>query len=117
MRQQGVMKTSITWSPGAGLNVLSVQRGEQAWTVTVDSRKPSRLPVRDAVRSPHRVTALTRERFGIFPLREHRLLLTLASGAGGVETSCAIAAFSLSACRVSHYRSRVGPSASRKLSG
>jgi hypothetical protein len=35
------MKTSITWSPAAGLNVVSVERGEQAWTVTVDSRQPT----------------------------------------------------------------------------
>jgi hypothetical protein len=29
-------------------------------------------PVRDAVSSPNRVTGLTRERFGVCPLREHR---------------------------------------------
>ena len=38
------MKTSITWSPAAGLNVVSVERREQAWTVTVDSRKPTFCP-------------------------------------------------------------------------
>src|ERR1700734_2695540 len=41
MRQQGAMKTSITWSPGAGLNVVGVERRERAWTVTVDSRQPT----------------------------------------------------------------------------
>ena len=44
MRQQGAMKTSITWSPAAGLNVVSVERREQAWTVTVDSRQPNFCP-------------------------------------------------------------------------
>src|ERR1700677_2941584 len=44
MRQQGAMKTSITWSPGAGLNVVGVERREQAWTVTVDSRQPTFCP-------------------------------------------------------------------------
>jgi transposase len=44
MRQQGEMKTSITWSPAAGLNVVGVERGEQAWTVTVDSRQPIACP-------------------------------------------------------------------------
>jgi transposase len=44
MPQQGAMKTSITWSPAAGLNVVSVERGEQAWTVTVDSRQPTFCP-------------------------------------------------------------------------
>ena len=44
MRQQGAMKTSTTWSPAAGLNVVSVERGEQAWTVTVDSRLPPFCP-------------------------------------------------------------------------
>ena len=38
------MKTSITWSPAAGLNVVSVERREQAWTVTVDSRQPTFCP-------------------------------------------------------------------------
>src|SRR6202161_2057383 len=33
------MKTSMTWSPAAGLNVVSVEAGEQAWTVTVDSQQ------------------------------------------------------------------------------
>src|SRR5271167_4775823 len=44
MRQQGAMKTSITWSPGAGLNVVGVERRERAWTVTVDSRQPTFCP-------------------------------------------------------------------------
>ena len=44
MRQQGAMKTSITWSPAAGLSVISVERREQAWTVTVDSRQPTFCP-------------------------------------------------------------------------
>src|ERR1700722_17627346 len=44
MRQQGAMKTSITWSPGAGLNVIGVGRRERAWTVTVDSRQPTFCP-------------------------------------------------------------------------
>jgi transposase len=38
------MKASITWSPAADLNVVSVERGEQAWTVTVDSRQPTACP-------------------------------------------------------------------------
>jgi transposase len=44
MRQQEVMKTSITWSPAAGMNVVSVERREQALTVTVDSRQPTFCP-------------------------------------------------------------------------
>ena len=44
MRQQEAMKTSITWSPAAGLNVVSVEWREQAWTVTVDSRLPGFCP-------------------------------------------------------------------------
>jgi transposase-like protein len=35
------MKTSIAWSPAAGLNVLSVERGEHAWIVTVESGRPT----------------------------------------------------------------------------
>jgi transposase len=38
------MKTSITWSPGAGLNVVGVERRERAWTVTADSRQPTFCP-------------------------------------------------------------------------
>jgi hypothetical protein len=38
------MKTSITWSPGAGLNVVGVERRERAWTVTVGSRQPTFCP-------------------------------------------------------------------------
>jgi transposase len=38
------MKTSVSWSPTPSLNVASVQRGEQAWTVTVDSRQPTSCP-------------------------------------------------------------------------
>src|SRR6185312_4764253 len=44
VRQQEAMKTSITWSPAAGLNVVSVEWREQAWTVTVDSRLPGFCP-------------------------------------------------------------------------
>src|ERR1700733_10979089 len=44
MRQQGAMKTSIAWSPAASLNVLSVERDEHAWTVTVESRRPTPCP-------------------------------------------------------------------------
>jgi hypothetical protein len=44
MRQQEVMKTSITWSPATGMNVVSVERREQALTVTVDSRQPTFCP-------------------------------------------------------------------------
>ena len=44
MRQQGAMKTSITWSPAAGVNVVGVERRERAWTVTVDSRQPTFCP-------------------------------------------------------------------------
>src|ERR1700685_3377449 len=44
MRQQEVMKTSITWSPVAGMNVVSVERREQALTVTVDSRERTFCP-------------------------------------------------------------------------
>ena len=39
-----VMKTSVSWSPTPSVNVVSVQRGEQAWTVTVDSRQPTSCP-------------------------------------------------------------------------
>src|SRR5580693_8491925 len=39
-----VMKTSVSWAPTPSLNVVSVQRGEQAWTVTVDSRQPTSCP-------------------------------------------------------------------------
>jgi transposase len=44
MRQQGVMKASITWSPAAGLNVVSVERGGEAWTITLDSQQLSVCP-------------------------------------------------------------------------
>ena len=44
MRQQGVMKASMTWSPAAGLNVVSVERGGQAWTVTLGSQQLSVCP-------------------------------------------------------------------------
>src|SRR5271167_4355746 len=39
-----VMKTSVSWSPTPSLNVVSVQRGEQTWTITVDSRQPTSCP-------------------------------------------------------------------------
>ena len=42
--EQGAMKTSIPWSPAAGMNVVSVERREWAWTVTVDSRQPTFCP-------------------------------------------------------------------------
>src|ERR1700677_4446114 len=115
MRQQGVMKASMTWSPAAGLNVVSVERGGQAWTITLGSQQLSVCPGCGA-RSKSRHSTYWRTLRDL-SAQELRLLLTLASGAGGVDTSCAIAAFALSACRVSHHRSRVGPSASRKLSG
>ena len=38
------MKASTAWSPAAGLNVVSVERGDQAWTVTVDGRLPPACP-------------------------------------------------------------------------
>src|ERR1700678_1789972 len=38
------MKTSMTWSPAAGLNVVSVEPGEQAWTVTVDGQQSTFCP-------------------------------------------------------------------------
>jgi transposase len=38
------METSVSWSPAPTLNVVSVQRGEQTWTVTVDSRRPTSCP-------------------------------------------------------------------------
>src|ERR1700729_1360043 len=44
MRQQGVMKASMTWSPAAGLNVVSVERGGQAWTITLGSQQLSVCP-------------------------------------------------------------------------
>ena len=44
MRQQGGMKASTAWSPAAGLNVVSVERGDQAWTVTVDGGLPPACP-------------------------------------------------------------------------
>ena len=39
-----MMKTSASLSPAANLNVVGVQRGDQVWTVTVDSRQPARCP-------------------------------------------------------------------------
>jgi transposase len=44
MRQQGGMKASTAWSPAAGLNVVSVERGDHAWTVTVDGGLPPACP-------------------------------------------------------------------------
>jgi transposase len=38
------MKTSTTWSPAAGLKVVSVEPRRQAWRVTVDSRLPPACP-------------------------------------------------------------------------
>src|ERR1700677_127955 len=38
------MKASTAWSPAAGLNVVSVERGDQAWTVTVDGGLPPACP-------------------------------------------------------------------------
>jgi hypothetical protein len=38
------MKASMTWSPVAGLNVVSVERGGQAWTITLDSQRLSVCP-------------------------------------------------------------------------
>jgi transposase len=38
------MKTSTTWSPAAGMKVVSVEPRGQAWTVTVDSRLPPACP-------------------------------------------------------------------------
>jgi transposase len=38
------MKTSIAWSPAAGLNVVSIERREQAWAVTMHSRRPTFCP-------------------------------------------------------------------------
>ena len=61
MRQQGAMKTLISWSPAVGLNVVSVERGEQAWTVSVHSRQPTFCPGCGA--RSESATALTRERF------------------------------------------------------
>lgn len=39
-----MMKTSASWSPASNLKVVGVQRGEKAWTVTVDSRQPTCCP-------------------------------------------------------------------------
>ena len=115
MRQQGAMKTSITWSPGAGLNAVASNgasgRGRSRWTAG------SRPSARDAAHSPNRATALTGERSGIYPRKERRSSLMPASGAGGVETSCVIGASSPSACRVLRRRSRAGPPAWRESSG
>jgi hypothetical protein len=85
--------------------------GRSRWTAG------SRVHVRDAVRSQNRVTALTREHFGICPLREHRSSLTRAWRAGGVETSGVVGASSPSACRVLRRRSRAGPPAWRASFG
>ncbi len=38
------MKTSITWSPAPSLYVVSVERREQVWTVTVYSGQPTFCP-------------------------------------------------------------------------
>jgi transposase len=43
------MKASTAWSPAAGLNVVSVERDGQAWTVTVYSRLPPTCPRCDAL--------------------------------------------------------------------
>ena len=34
----------MTWSPAAGLNVVSVERGGQAWTITLGSQQLSVCP-------------------------------------------------------------------------
>src|SRR6202453_1762267 len=39
-----MMKTSASLSPAPNLNVVGVQRRDQVWTVTVDSRQPVRCP-------------------------------------------------------------------------
>jgi len=38
------MKASTAWSPAAGLNVVSVERTDQAWRVTVDGGLPPACP-------------------------------------------------------------------------
>ena len=43
------MKTSASWSPTPSLNVVSVQLGEQAWTVTVDNESGTELGVAAAI--------------------------------------------------------------------
>jgi hypothetical protein len=106
---------SITWSPLAGMNVVSVERREQALTVTVDSREPTFCPECGA-QSKSR-TAPTGERSGIYPLKERRSLFMPASGAGGVETSSVIGSSSPSACPVLRRRSPAGPPAWRESSG
>ena len=97
------MKTSASLSPAPNLNVVGVQWeitfGRSQWTA-------GGLPaVQDAARNPNRVTAFTRERFWICPLRERRLSSTPVWRAGGAETSGAIGASLPNAFRVLRRRS------------
>ena len=39
-----LMKASMTWSPAAGLNVMSVERSGQAWTITLGRQQLSVCP-------------------------------------------------------------------------
>jgi transposase len=38
------MKTANTWSPAAGLNVVSVERRDQGWMVTLDNQRLTLCP-------------------------------------------------------------------------
>ena len=69
------------------MNVVSVERREQALTVTVDSRQPTFCPECGAQSKSRHSTPYWRTLPGIYPLKERRSLFMPASGAGGVETA------------------------------
>src|SRR5208337_3795819 len=91
-----VMQTSITWSPAPSLNVVSAERGEQAWRVTVDSRQPTSCPG-CGMQSKSRHSTYWRTLRDL-SAQARRSSSTHAWGAGGVETSGVIGASSPSAC-------------------
>src|ERR1700733_13878167 len=115
MRQQGAMKTSITWSPAAGLNVVSVERREQARTVTVDSRQPNFCPGCGA-QSKSRHSTYWRALWDL-SAQGAPVIVNARLGGGGVETSSVIGSSSSNACRVLQRRSRAEPLACRESSG
>src|ERR1700689_4418072 len=102
-------ETSVSWSPAPSLNVVSVQRGEQAWTVTGDSRQPTSCPG-CGTQSKSRHSAYSRTLRDL-SAQGAPVSLTYAWRAGGVETSGVIGASSPSACLVLRRRSPAGPPA------
>ena len=115
MRHQGAMKTLIAWSPAAGLNVVSVERGEQAWTVSVHSRQPTFCPGCGA-RSESRHSTYWRTLWDL-SAQGTPVVISARLGRWRVETRSAIGASSPSAFRVFQRRSRAGPPAWRESSG